>query len=269
MGYVAVKGGQDAIDQPRSWSSTTAGGSGRSRWRPRSSARNSACSSTRSWAKDRSIAGARGAGAAAGRGRRVRGGIHPRAYPRHAAAALRGDALNTREMFVQRRISSAFREIPGGQVLGPTRDYTQRLLNPALVRPASARSTSSSTASPAGSTGSRAEHGVTSFSKVIDLLLSEGLMSRDLYPNEDRRVVDVTRERRSSFPRRGRRGCRCWRRAETGGLMCSGYSSVRAATANRTRPSASFASATCRCATRRLPLAGAATSAGSRSPKPR
>ena len=37
-------------------------------------------------------------------------------------------------MFVQRRISSAFREIPGGQILGPTRDYTQRLLNPALAR---------------------------------------------------------------------------------------------------------------------------------------
>src|SRR5262249_40579834 len=43
------------------------------------------------------------------------------------------DTINTREMFVQRRISSAFREIPGGQLLGPTRDYTQRLLNPDLV----------------------------------------------------------------------------------------------------------------------------------------
>ncbi|MEI9976714.1 MAG: carbon-phosphorus lyase complex subunit PhnI [Ignavibacteriota bacterium] len=36
-------------------------------------------------------------------------------------------------MFVIRRISSTFREIPGGQILGPTRDYSLRLLNPALL----------------------------------------------------------------------------------------------------------------------------------------
>jgi len=33
------------------------------------------------------------------------------------------------EMIVERRISSTFRDIPGGQLLGRTRDYTQRLLN--------------------------------------------------------------------------------------------------------------------------------------------
>jgi len=36
---------------------------------------------------------------------------------------------DTRDMFVLRRISSAFKDIPGGQVLGPTIDYTQRLLD--------------------------------------------------------------------------------------------------------------------------------------------
>lgn len=34
-----------------------------------------------------------------------------------------------REARIQRRVSSAFRDIPGGQVLGRTRDYTQRLLD--------------------------------------------------------------------------------------------------------------------------------------------
>jgi alpha-D-ribose 1-methylphosphonate 5-triphosphate synthase subunit PhnI len=38
---------------------------------------------------------------------------------------------------VRRRISSAFKEIPGGQVLGRTRDYTQRLLRIDRNRPAS------------------------------------------------------------------------------------------------------------------------------------
>ena len=41
------------------------------------------------------------------------------------------ETINTREMFVRRKISASFREIPGGQVLGPTRDYTQRTLDTA------------------------------------------------------------------------------------------------------------------------------------------
>ncbi|MGP8321566.1 MAG: carbon-phosphorus lyase complex subunit PhnI [Methanosarcinaceae archaeon] len=36
---------------------------------------------------------------------------------------------DTRDMFVLRRISSAFKDIPGGQILGPTIDYTQRLID--------------------------------------------------------------------------------------------------------------------------------------------
>src|SRR5262252_4951861 len=58
-----------------------------------------------------------------------------RAYRATLQRRYYSDTINTREMFVQRRISSAFREIPGGQILGPTRDYTQRLLNPSLVQP--------------------------------------------------------------------------------------------------------------------------------------
>ena len=32
-------------------------------------------------------------------------------------------------MLVRRRISAAFKDIPGGQILGPTFDYTHRLLD--------------------------------------------------------------------------------------------------------------------------------------------
>ncbi len=42
-------------------------------------------------------------------------------------------ATGGNEMLVLRRVSSVFRDIPGGQVLGLTRDYTQRLLNFGLV----------------------------------------------------------------------------------------------------------------------------------------
>ena len=41
--------------------------------------------------------------------------------------------LATSEMRVSRRISATFKDLPGGQVLGPTYDYTHRLLDFALM----------------------------------------------------------------------------------------------------------------------------------------
>src|SRR5467141_3617436 len=43
------------------------------------------------------------------------------------------EPVDTARMQVRRRISSTFKDIPGGQVLGPTFDYTHRLLDPQLV----------------------------------------------------------------------------------------------------------------------------------------
>ena len=43
-------------------------------------------------------------------------------------------ALDTANMQVERRISATFKDLPGGQVLGATYDYTQRLLDFTLDR---------------------------------------------------------------------------------------------------------------------------------------
>jgi alpha-D-ribose 1-methylphosphonate 5-triphosphate synthase subunit PhnI len=43
------------------------------------------------------------------------------------------EPVNTGEMQVRRRISSTFKDVPGGQVLGPTFDYTHRLLDFTLM----------------------------------------------------------------------------------------------------------------------------------------
>src|SRR5215475_3721038 len=43
------------------------------------------------------------------------------------------EPLDTGAMQVRRRVSSTFKDIPGGQVLGPTFDYTHRLLDPQLA----------------------------------------------------------------------------------------------------------------------------------------
>src|SRR5919106_5448485 len=44
-------------------------------------------------------------------------------------------ALDTAAMTVRRRISATFKDLPGGQILGPTFDYTHRLLDFALAEP--------------------------------------------------------------------------------------------------------------------------------------
>src|SRR3954451_11091013 len=44
------------------------------------------------------------------------------------------EPVDTGAMAVRRRISSTFKDIPGGQILGPTFDYTHRLLDPQLVQ---------------------------------------------------------------------------------------------------------------------------------------
>ena len=36
-------------------------------------------------------------------------------------------------MQVERRVSATYKDLPGGQVLGPTFDYTHRLLDPELA----------------------------------------------------------------------------------------------------------------------------------------
>ena len=41
--------------------------------------------------------------------------------------------LDTARITLSRRISAAFKDVPGGQLLGPTYDYTQRLLDFALL----------------------------------------------------------------------------------------------------------------------------------------
>ena len=67
--------------------------------------------------------------------RRPDRGDLPGARLSHDAAALRLCASRStpRAMAIERRISATFKDLPGGQVLGPTFDYTHRLLDSALA----------------------------------------------------------------------------------------------------------------------------------------
>jgi alpha-D-ribose 1-methylphosphonate 5-triphosphate synthase subunit PhnI len=151
--------------------------------------------------------------------------FHLRAYRATLQRRYYSEILNTREMVVHRRISSTFREIPGGQILGPTRDYSFRLLGPAWMQ--------SSIGSIERYLEGLREHidpeklrEVGTYNKVIDIFLREGLMSSEARPNEDRRVFDVTREA-IRFPVPRSAVLQMLARAETGALMCMAYSTQR------------------------------------------
>src|SRR6201993_324078 len=97
------------------------------------------------------------------------------------------EPVDTGKMQVARRISSTFKDIPGGQILGPTFDYTHRLLDPQLaegfVPEEPATSQASSTPAP----------------RVTDILGRDGLIEPSPRSENDAPVGDLTREP-LSFP---------------------------------------------------------------------
>lgn len=147
-----------------------------------------------------------------------------RAYRATLQRRYYSETLITREMFVRRRISSAFREIPGGQILGPTRDYSQRLLNGRL-----ATETLGDVRDFLAAFDAKLDHAVLrttpTLPKVIDLLTAEGLL-REVDAEASRRVVDITREA-VKFPAPRSAALQMLARAETGGLMALAYSAQR------------------------------------------
>jgi alpha-D-ribose 1-methylphosphonate 5-triphosphate synthase subunit PhnI len=134
------------------------------------------------------------------------------------------EVINTREMFVRRKISASFREIPGGQVLGPTRDYTQRLLDASLVEE-TAETVRDFLAGIEKRIDPQEFATITTWDKVIDLLKREGLL-KGVGNDEDTTLKDITREA-IKFPAPRSARLQMMARAETGGLMALGYSSLR------------------------------------------
>lgn len=93
--------------------------------------------------------------------------------------------LDTASMHVRRRISSTYKDVPGGQVLGPTFDYTHRLLDTDLAIPAE----SSPPEVPQGE-GSAPFSGVCP--KVLSFLEKEGLLPPE--EGTDTPPGDLTRQ---------------------------------------------------------------------------
>jgi alpha-D-ribose 1-methylphosphonate 5-triphosphate synthase subunit PhnI len=95
--------------------------------------------------------------------------------------------LDTSRMAVRRRISATFKDVPGGQILGPTFDYTHRLLDFELAEAADRA------AGDAPTDGESPPADPSPVPRVIDLLDREGLIEPEEAPADDRPVGDLTR----------------------------------------------------------------------------
>ena len=126
--------------------------------------------------------------------------------------------LKTERMQLDRRVSATFKDLPGGQVLGPTYDYTQRLLDFTLL--AQGRSEVPITADRITSTANP----ITP--RVVDLLNQEGLIETRPIPPGDPAPVDLTREP-LRFPAARATRLQNLARGDEGFLLAMAYSTQR------------------------------------------
>jgi alpha-D-ribose 1-methylphosphonate 5-triphosphate synthase subunit PhnI len=124
--------------------------------------------------------------------------------------------IDTAGMAVERRISAAFKDVPGGQVLGATYDYTQRLLDFELMKESASSATEASTETSAAP--------AEPLPRVADFLADEGLLAPTL-PG-DAVPPDLTREA-LAFPASRPLRLQNLARGDEGFLLGLGYSSQR------------------------------------------
>jgi alpha-D-ribose 1-methylphosphonate 5-triphosphate synthase subunit PhnI len=141
----------------------------------------------------------------------------PRAYRTTLPRFGYSEPMDTDRMRVRRRVSAIFKDLPGGQVLGPTFDYTQRLLDFSLLRGdevlseiAAADSNDAADAMP----------------NALSQLSDEGLVEPCLPSEGDPAPPDITRDPpHYPLPRSG--WLQMLARADEGWVLGMGYSTQR------------------------------------------
>ena len=130
--------------------------------------------------------------------------------------------LDTAHMQLDRRISATFKDLPGGQVLGPTYDYTQRLLDFSLLAEVQTLDSASGDAA-AAPVMDKAPEAVP---RVVDLLNQEGLIEKFDPLAGDPAPSDLTREP-LRFPAGRATRLQNLARGDEGFLLAMAYSTQR------------------------------------------
>jgi len=121
------------------------------------------------------------------------------------------EPIDTSAMAVRRRISAAFKDLPGGQLLGPTFDYTHRLLEPQSTE--------------AQDEPAQAEAATASMPRVTDLLGSDDLVEQSP-PDTGETPGDLTHDP-LGFPADRDLRLQNLARGDEGFLLALGYSTQR------------------------------------------
>jgi alpha-D-ribose 1-methylphosphonate 5-triphosphate synthase subunit PhnI len=131
--------------------------------------------------------------------------------------------VDSTRMRVQRRVSSIFKDIPGGQVLGPTYDYTQRLLEFGLMDGTAGDASTHSAATDSAMDSAKPGEPLPS---PLDALAAQGLIEPCLPSPGDPEPPDITRQPPAyPMPRSAR--LQMLARADEGWVLGMGYSSQR------------------------------------------
>ena len=124
--------------------------------------------------------------------------------------------IDTSAMRIERRISATYKDVPGGQVLGATYDYTQRLLDFQLA----------ASGAPSATPALEAAQGLSPAPRVTEIMGGEGLLAPEAPAAGDPAPRDLTREP-IEFPANRALRLQNLARGDEGFLLALGYSTQR------------------------------------------
>jgi alpha-D-ribose 1-methylphosphonate 5-triphosphate synthase subunit PhnI len=216
MAYVAVKGGERAIDNAHAWLAEERRGDTATPSLSVSQIRQQLGRSVDRVMAEGSLYDRELAALAIkqAQGDLIEAAFLLRAYRTTLPRFAHSKPIETTTMRIERRVSAIFKDLPGGQVLGPTYDYTHRLLDFSLMED--------------GAVASGAHSGgfvpAESMPRVPDILGREGLLEPD--ERSDREPGDLTREP-LSFPAERDVRLQALARGDEGFVLGLGYSTQR------------------------------------------
>jgi alpha-D-ribose 1-methylphosphonate 5-triphosphate synthase subunit PhnI len=213
MAYVAVKGGERAIEAAHAWlAEQRRGDPSLPKVSPEQITEQLGRAVDRVMAEgslyDRDLAAR---AIAQAQGDLIEAAFLLRAYrttlPRFAASL----PVDTAAMLLRRRVSAIYKDLPGGQLLGPTYDYTHRLLDFDDAEPPPAPQADADAHEPGAP-------------RVPDILGDEGLLQPE--PTSDDEPHDITRQP-LAFPANRDARLQALARGDEGFLLALGYATQR------------------------------------------